>query len=143
MAGNTKFPLLHCVLVHGYLNSNKGPFISGEIFLGRLHIGCSLERDQALSIGVGVLTPRPQTTRELTLELILNSEKLHKRNHLNIDLESPNHQQCHCRKSHLNNNNKKMKIQSKSLADRITISLSLAYQRENKQTKTQHKSHPM
>ena len=32
MAGNTKFPLLHCVLVHGYLNSNKGPFISGGFF---------------------------------------------------------------------------------------------------------------
>ena len=40
-----------------------------------------------------------------------------------------------------------MKIQTKSLADRITTSLSLAHQRKNKQaskqTKTQHKSHPI
>ena len=33
------------------------------------------------------------------------------------------------------------KIQTQSSADRITTSLSLAHQRKNKQTKTQHKSH--
>ena len=40
-------------------------------------------------------------------------------------------------------NNKQTKIQTQSSADRITTSLSLAHQRENKQTKTQHKSHPI
>ena len=38
---------------------------------------------------------------------------------------------------------KETKIQTQSSADRITSSLSLAYQRKNKQTKTQHKSHPI
>ena len=32
-------------------------------------------------------------------------------------------------------------MQTQSSADRITTSLSLAHQRKNKQTKTQHKSH--
>jgi len=40
-------------------------------------------------------------------------------------------------------NNKQNKIQTQSSADRITTSLSLANQRKNKQTKTQHKSHPI
>ena len=34
-----------------------------------------------------------------------------------------------------------MKIQTKSSADSVTTSLSLANQRKNKQTKSQHKSH--
>jgi len=37
----------------------------------------------------------------------------------------------------------KTKIQSQSSADRIPTSLSLAPQKKNKQTKTQHKSHPV
>ena len=41
---------------------------------------------------------------------------------------------------HLNNKQNK---NTNSSADRITTSLSLAYQRKNKQTKTQHKSHPI
>ena len=43
-----------------------------------------------------------------------------------------------CRTSHLNNNQNK--IETQSSADRSTTSLSLAHQRKNKQTKTQHKS---
>jgi len=35
------------------------------------------------------------------------------------------------------------KIQTQSSADRITTPLSLDHQRNNKQTKTQHKSHPI
>ena len=37
-------------LYTGFWNSSKRPFISGEIPLGRLDLGWSLERDQALSI---------------------------------------------------------------------------------------------
>ena len=45
-------------LCTGFWNSSKGPFILGEIPLGRLDLGWSLERDQALNFGVGALTPR-------------------------------------------------------------------------------------
>ena len=38
---------------------------------------------------------------------------------------------------------KETKLQTQSSADRITSSLSFVYQRKNKQTKTQHKSHPI
>ena len=38
---------------------------------------------------------------------------------------------------------KHTKTQSQPSAGRITTSLSLAHQRKNKQTKTQHKSHPI
>ena len=37
----------------GFWNSSKGPFISGEIPLGRLDLGCFLEGDQALSLWSG------------------------------------------------------------------------------------------
>ena len=48
---------------------------------------------------------------------------------------------------HLIKTTNKANIQSQSSADRITTSLSLAHQKKNKQTnkqtKTQHKSHPI
>ena len=44
---------LHCVLCTGFWNSSKSPFILGEIPLGRLDLGWSLERDQALSLWSG------------------------------------------------------------------------------------------
>ena len=37
----------------GFWNSSKGPFILGEIPLGRLDLGWSLGRDQALSFWSG------------------------------------------------------------------------------------------
>ena len=40
-------------LCTGFWNSSKGPFILGEISLGRLDLGWSLERDQALSLWSG------------------------------------------------------------------------------------------
>ena len=40
-------------LCTGFWNSSKGPFISGEIPLGRLDLGWFLERDQALSLWRG------------------------------------------------------------------------------------------
>ena len=40
-------------LCTGFWNSRKGPFISGEIPLGSLDLGWSLERDQALSLWSG------------------------------------------------------------------------------------------
>ena len=40
-------------LCTGFWNSSKGPFILGEIPLGRLDLGWSLERDQALSLWSG------------------------------------------------------------------------------------------
>jgi len=47
-----------------------------------------------------------------------------------------------CRTPYLSKQQTKQKIQTQSLADRITTSFSLAHQWKNKQTKTQHKSHP-
>ena len=46
-------------LYTGFWNSSKGLFISGEIPLSRLDLGWSLEKDQAVTFGVGALTPRP------------------------------------------------------------------------------------
>ena len=40
-------------LCSGFWNSSKGPFVSGEIPLGSLDLGWSLERDQALSLWSG------------------------------------------------------------------------------------------
>ena len=56
MAGITRVPLsqISIVFLHtGFRNSSKGPFISGEIPLGRLDLDWSLERDQALSFWSG------------------------------------------------------------------------------------------
>ena len=46
-----------------------------------------------------------------------------------------------CRMPYLNK--KQNKTQTQSSPDRITTSFSLAHQRKNKQTKTQHKSYPI
>ena len=54
------------------------------------------------------------------------------------DLALLNHSSTLCRKPHLNNN--KTKMQTQSLADRITTSLSLAHQKKNKQQQQQQKS---
>jgi len=44
---------------------------------------------------------------------------------------------------HLIERTNKAKIKTQSSADKITTSLNLAHQRKNKQTKAQHKSHPI
>ena len=51
--GSTESEISIVFLHTGFWNSSKGPFISGEIPLGRLDLGWSLERDQALSFWSG------------------------------------------------------------------------------------------
>ena len=54
LASNTEFPLSQrSPLCSAFWNSSKGPFISGEILLGILDPGWSLERDEALSLWGG------------------------------------------------------------------------------------------
>ena len=90
------------------------------------------------AFGVGALTPRPWTTRELTLGSIKYWE-LTQRKPLEYKTQHhPTTSSTLYRKPHLNN--KQNKIQTQSSADRITTSLSLAHQRENKWTNKQTKT---
>ena len=57
----------------GFWNSSKGPFISGEIPLGRLDLGCFLEGDQALSLWSGSIdskTPDNQRTNSREYQIV-------------------------------------------------------------------------
>ena len=59
VGGNNCFPVSAesetyiVFLCSGFWNSSKGPFVSGEIPLGRLDLAWSLEREQALSLWSG------------------------------------------------------------------------------------------
>ena len=61
--GSTESEISTVFLHTGFWNSSKGPFILGEIPLGRLDLGWSLGRDQELSFWSG-------STESKTLHLI-------------------------------------------------------------------------
>ena len=114
-------------------------FVSISLNAIRNHLWnlCSWPEIKPWAFGVGTLTPRPYSIRELTLELS-NSENSHKGNHLKHHSTTSS---TLGRMPHLNN--KQTNIQIQWSAGSITTSLSLAHQKKNNQIKTQHKSHPM
>ena len=80
------------LLSTGFWNSSKGPFILGEIPLGRLDLGWSLERDQALSLWSGSTDSKTidnQRTNAREYQIV----RTHTKETTGIqDLPSPNHQ---------------------------------------------------
>ena len=79
-------------LCTGFWNSSKGPFILGEIPLGRLDLGWSLERDQALSLWSGS-TDSKTTDNQRTNPREYQIVRTHTKETTGIqDLPSPNHQ---------------------------------------------------
>ena len=79
-------------LCTGFWNSSQGPFISGEIPLGRLDLAWSLERDQALSLWSGSTdfkTLDYQKTNPGEYQIVRTHIK---ETTLIQDLASPNHQ---------------------------------------------------
>ena len=95
---------------------------------------CSWPEIKPWAFGVGALTPRlPENYK---CWVVSHSENSHKGNHLN-DQASPNHQQ---HPVHLNNKQSK---NTNLITSRQDYHLTQSCPSEEKQTKTQHKSHPI
>ena len=88
------------------------------------------------AFGVGALTPRPWTTRELTLGSITYWELTQRKPLEYKTRHHPTTRSTLYRKPHLNNKQNN----NTNPADRITTSLSVAHLRENKQTNKQTKT---
>ena len=114
----------------GFWNSSKGPFISGEITLGRLDLGWFLEGDQALSLWSGSTESKTldnQKTNSRECQIV----RTHTKETTWIqDSVSPNHQWHTVQDV---SSKQQTKVQTQSSAPRITTSLSLAHQGKNKQ----------
>ena len=99
LASNTEFLLIQrSPLCSAFWNSSKGPFISGEIPLGRLDPGWSLERDEALSLWGGSTDSKtldnqrtnPQfSSVQFSRSVMSNSLRPHESQHTRLPCPSP------------------------------------------------------